>query len=106
MGNHQIGQEKKQEIDSLIMSTLIKKMLCNHKYRSLSGITAVCDKCGKIAKISCCHEWMEYNRDDFKHIASNPFTGCSDVDYHVVVTLICSKCGEIKQLRTDGRKIK
>lgn len=44
MGNHQIGQEKKQEINSLIMSTLIKKMLCNHKYRSLNGITAVCDK--------------------------------------------------------------
>lgn len=44
MGNHQIGQEKKQEINSLIMSTLIKKILCNHKYRSLNGITAVCDK--------------------------------------------------------------
>nr|DAU17883.1 MAG TPA: zinc-ribbon domain protein [Bacteriophage sp.] len=70
------------------MSTLIKRIFCNHKWKQMNAITVVCENCGVVRKIPCCHNWKRYTK-------VNVDDGCS---YYSVSTLICNNCGKITQI--------
>lgn len=68
------------------MSILIKRIFCNHQYKQINPITLICEKCGKIEKIPCCHQYETYRtyyvKDDWGGNYIN----------HI---LICKNCGKV-----------
>ena len=72
------------------MSTLIKRILCNHQYKQLNPITLTCEKCGRMKKISCCHDWAVYSTRDIP----NTLNG-----FYSKSILICRNCGKIIKVK-------
>lgn len=68
------------------MSTLIKRIFCNHKYKQINPITLICEKCGKMKKIICCHDWETYKR----YWVNGDYG-----EKYINHIMICKNCGKI-----------
>ena len=69
-------------------------MLCNHQWHKESETTLVCNKCGKVRNIPCCHRWKTYDQ-----MWNEIHDGWGGVEKFRQDTLICEKCGTVKQVR-------
>ena len=69
------------------MSTIIKRIFCNHQYKQINPITLICEKCGKVEIVPCCHEW-----DPLKEIHYYDSMWLR----HTKTMMICKKCGVSK----------
>lgn len=77
------------------MSTIIQRIFCNHQYKQINAITLVCEKCGKVKRIKCCHKW-----EGLKITPIYKYSFGCRLPYGYYTTYVCSNCGKLKIIKT------
>jgi len=69
-------------------------MFCFHRFGEITDGYQFCSKCHKAILVPCNHHWVEKEYYDIRNRLVGVIVG-------IVHIRECSKCGELKQFKTD-----